>query len=305
MMEGPRMLVLHGFWSPERGLCVWAEDSERAVTSRSQALRSARPHPFAAPVDVLADACSGKAGEATLRLPSLAKSPLDSPELVRVTPRAARSEAVLLSWRIPTIELDPVGALAWLDSVADSGAGGIRCGASLRYLAGLAAFAGELVERGRVVPTVVRDEAGPLACWRPALQGPDVVAFGALVTAMPPVCRAELGRDDAHDLAVDALYALTDAAVRDRVGPGLDLVPPRRGRRPKRVPAIEAWLAALTAADGRFDADDDECRSLERELRPWAEIGTGRVGPARATFRLSEVETQPSLDEPSDDGRPV
>ena len=28
------MLVLHGFWSPERGLCVWAEDSERAVTSR-------------------------------------------------------------------------------------------------------------------------------------------------------------------------------------------------------------------------------------------------------------------------------
>jgi hypothetical protein len=72
------MLVLHGFWSPERGLCVWAEDSERAVTSRSQALRSARPHPFAAPVDVLADVCSGKPGEATLRLPSLAKSPLDS-----------------------------------------------------------------------------------------------------------------------------------------------------------------------------------------------------------------------------------
>ena len=42
---------------------------------------------------VLADVCSGKPGEATLRLPSLAKSPLDSPELIRVTPRAARSEA--------------------------------------------------------------------------------------------------------------------------------------------------------------------------------------------------------------------
>jgi hypothetical protein len=184
------MLVLHGFWSPERGLCVWAEDSDRAVTSRSQALRSARPHPFAAPVDVLADACSGKAGEATLRLPSLAKSPLDSPELIRVTPRAARAEAVLLSWRVPTIELDPAGALAWLATVADGGADGIRRGASLRYLAGLADFAGELVERGRVLPTVVRDETGPLACWRPAVRGPDVVAFGALVTAMPPVCAA-------------------------------------------------------------------------------------------------------------------
>ena len=229
------MLVLHGFWSPERGLCVWAEDSERAVTSRSQALRSARPHPFAAPVEVLADVCSGKPGEATLQLPSLAKSPLDSPELIRVTPRAARSEAVLLSWRVPTIELDPAGALAWLATVADGGADGIRCGASLRYLAGLAAFAGELVERGRVLPTVVRDEIGPLACWRPAVRGPDVVAFGALVTAMPPVCRAELGREDAHDLVADALQVLTDAAARDRLGPGVDLVPPRRGRRPRRA----------------------------------------------------------------------
>ena len=291
------MLVLHGFWSLERGLCVWAEDSDRAVTSRSQALRSARPHPFAAPVDVLADACSGKAGEATLRLPSLAKSPLDSPELIRVTPRAARAEAGLLSWRVPTIELDPAGALAWLATVADGGADGIRRGASLRYLAGLAAFAGELVERGRVLPTVVRDETGPLACWRPAVRGPDVVAFGALVTAMPPVCRAELGREDAHDLVADALHVLTDAAARDRLGPGVDLVPPRRGRRPRRVPAVEAWLAALTAADGRFDADDDELSALERELRPWAEIGTGRVGPARATFRLSEVVSQSRSDE--------
>ncbi|MDN5860864.1 MAG: ATP-dependent helicase, partial [Pseudonocardia sp.] len=124
------MLVLHGFWSLERGLCVWGEDSERAVTSRSQALRSARPHPFAAPVELLTDVCSGKPGEATLRLPSLAKSPLDSPELVRVTPRAAASEPVLLSWRVPTIELDPAGALAWL---AAGGVEGVRRGASVQY----------------------------------------------------------------------------------------------------------------------------------------------------------------------------
>ena len=60
---------------------------------------------------------------------------------------------VLLSWRVPTIELDPAGALAWLATVADGGADGIRRGASIRYLAGLAAFAGELVERGRVLPS--------------------------------------------------------------------------------------------------------------------------------------------------------
>ena len=80
----------------------------------------------------------------------------------------------------------------------------------------------------------------------------------------------------------------------------MDLVPSRRGRRPRRLPAVEAWLAALTTADGRFDADDDELSALERELRPWAEIGTGRIGPARATFRLSEVE--PSRDPTSPHG---
>src|SRR6266516_2900360 len=94
--EGMRVLVLHGFWSPERGLGLWAEDSERTVTSRSQALRSTRPHPFAVSVEVLAKTHHGKPGTATLRLPSLAKSPLDSPELIRVAPRGvARSEPVL------------------------------------------------------------------------------------------------------------------------------------------------------------------------------------------------------------------
>ena len=37
------MLVLHGFWLPEPGLCLWAEDSELLVKSPSQAYRSARP----------------------------------------------------------------------------------------------------------------------------------------------------------------------------------------------------------------------------------------------------------------------
>ncbi|MDN5858744.1 MAG: DEAD/DEAH box helicase, partial [Pseudonocardia sp.] len=165
-----------------------------------------------------------------------------------------------------------------------------RWGASLQYLAGLAATARELVARGRVLPTVVRDEVGPLARWRPVLQGPDVVAFGVLVTAMPPVCRAVPDRDEAHALVTDAVAVLTDAAAREHLGPGVDLVPPRRGRRPRRLPAIEAWLAALSSADGRFDAEDDEVGALERELAPWTEIGTDRVGPARATFRLSDVE---------------
>ena len=48
---------------------------------------------------------------------------------------------------------------------------------------------------------------------------------------------------------------------------------------------------ALTGPDGRFDADPDELDALAQALRPWDDIGIGMVGPARATFRLSETET--------------
>ena len=144
------MLVMHGFWSAQRGLCLWAEDSAPAVKSRSQALRSARPHPFAAPVRMLTEIHPGRPDEAVLLLPSLRTAPLDSPELIRVTPRpAAQSPAVLLSWQVPVVALEPGEALATLAAPAPD----VRYGASFRYLAQAAAFASDLVSRGRVLPT--------------------------------------------------------------------------------------------------------------------------------------------------------
>ena len=211
------MLVLHGFWSPQGGLCLWAEDSALAVKSPSQALRLSRPHPFAASATTLAGIHAGKPAEVTLLLPSLRTAPLDSPELIRITPRPpARSKAALLPWRVPVVMLDAATALAALPDRAS----GIRYGASLGYLADIAAFAGELVSRGRVLPALTRDRAGAIARWRPVLEGPDVVAMHALVRAMPPVCRAVPGYDDAHDLVTAALAGLTDAAVREALPAG-------------------------------------------------------------------------------------
>jgi len=83
------MLVLHGFWSTSNGLCLWSEDSDLTVKSPSQALRSARPHPFAATADVIAGIHAGKPSTAVLLLPSLRSAPLDSPQLIRITPRPA------------------------------------------------------------------------------------------------------------------------------------------------------------------------------------------------------------------------
>jgi SNF2 family DNA or RNA helicase len=297
------MLVLHAFWSSGDGLCLWAEDSERTVKSSSQALRMARPHPFAASAEVLTEIHPGKAGEAVVQLPSLRSSPLDSPELVRVTPRPApRSEPVLLPWTVPVISLQPAAATSWLEGVGDDSGATTRYGASVGYLAEIAAFACDLVERGRLLPTVAWDDVGPAARWRPVLQGQDLVALGAYVRALPPVCRAASDEVDPHDLVTTTLQALTDATARGRLASAGDLLPPRRGRRPQRLPATEAWVLALATPDGRFDAIEDETTQLEQALRPWSEVGAGRIGPARATFRLTEAVPAPDVEELDDEG---
>jgi SNF2 family DNA or RNA helicase len=286
------VLVLHGFWSVSNGLYLWAEDSDLTVKSPSQALRSARPHPFAATAEVITGIHAGKPGAAVLMLPSLRSAPLDSPELIRVTPRpASQSHPALLPWTVPVVSLDAASALTALSEPI----GDVRCGTSLTYLAELAAFARELAERGRVLPAVTHDGHGAIAFWRPVVQGPDVVALNSLITAMPPVCRAEQGVHDAYELAISALHAMLDAAVRAALPAGIDLLPPRRGRRRRRLPAGEAWLSALTVPDGRFEADPDEIDALITSLRPWEDVGVGNAGPARATFRLSEIE-QPAAE---------
>jgi SNF2 family DNA or RNA helicase len=292
------MLVLHGFWSTSNGLCLWSEDSDLTVKSPSQALRSARPHPFAATADVIAGIHAGKPGTAVLLLPSLRSAPLDSPQLIRITPRPApQNPPALLPWTVPVVCFDAESALTALDDpVAD-----VRYGASIAYLTDLAAFARELVERGRVLPALAHDGRGVdrhgvnghrgVAFWRPVLQGPDVVAMNTLIAAMPPVCRAQHGEHDAHELANSALHAMLDAAMRAALPPGIDLLPSRRGRGAQRLPATQAWLRALTAPNGRFEADPDELDTLVESLRPWEDVGIGKVGPARATFRLTEIET--------------
>lgn len=281
------MLVLHGFWSTD-DLCLWAEDSALSVKSRSQALRAARLHPFAAPAEVIAQIHTGKPGSAVLLLPSLRTSPLDSPELMRVTPRpASRSAPALLPWSVPVISLPAASALALFDDKAPD----VRYGESVTYIADIADFARKLVARGRILPALGVDEGQPVGFWRPVIQGADVMELNAIIAAMPPVCRAESDTAGASELVTSALAAFVDELARAAAPPIEELLPPRRGRRPKHLAVEEEWVIALTAPDGRFDADLDALDALADALTPWDEIGIEEPGPARATFRLSEIES--------------
>ena len=282
------MLVLHGFWSTANGLCLWAEDSDLPVTSSSQAVRSVRSHPFAASADAIPTVEPGKPGSAALLLPSLRMAPLDSPELHRSTPRPApRSEPTLLTWTVPVVALPA----ASVPDVLDEPAAEARYGASMQHMGDVLDLARELVRRGRVLPALGSDEEGPVAFWRPVVQGRDIATVRALVAQMPPVCRAECHARGAYDLTMSALSAFVDAQVRTVLPVDTDLLPPRRGRRPKYIPAQELWLSALTTPDGRFDAESAELDALAGALAPWEQVGTEDPGPARAVFRLTEIET--------------
>ncbi|MHA6625593.1 DEAD/DEAH box helicase [Pseudonocardia sichuanensis] len=302
------MLAVHALWSPGRGVLLWAEDGERPATSSVRSLRTARPHPFAAPASVLAALHPGKATTATLLLPSRPGGPLASPELVRSARRGAapRGGPVLRAWTVPALAVD----VAELDDLADEA----RYGSSVAHLRAVAALAADLASRGRVLPTLARTGSHAVARWRPVVQGLDVVTLDALVEALPPVGRSEAGGPargpqrgaDAGELVLDALAALTDAAVRDRLARApepVTVLPPRSGRAPRRLPAAEAWLAALLTPDGRVGGERGvppaELSALADAVAAWDAFGATTAGEGRACFRLSEIST---LHDPADPG---
>lgn len=298
------MMVLHAFWAPGTGAGVWAEDSDLAVTSPSQALRQARPHPFAASAQNLATLVDGTASTSTLLLPSVRRSPLDSPEIVRLAPRSPREAAAsLLAWSVPSVLPDPAALGETLARFTDPDALNgdspgwavdVRPAASVRYLVDLARYAEELVDRGRVLPVLERDGHRAEARWRVALTGPDAVAAHALISEMPPAFRATQASKDPAALATEVLNTITDALVRLRLP--TSFLPPRRGRRPVHPPTLEAWLDALTGPDSRVDADPAELAALETQLQPWAAIGREEPGPAHLVLRLSDPGTSRSMD---------
>nr|WP_256127890.1 DEAD/DEAH box helicase [Arthrobacter sp. SDTb3-6] len=338
-------MVLHAFWSLDHGPGLWAEDSEKPVTSVQQGLKSARPHPFATSAETLMKLQAGEPGQTTLLLPSLRRSPLDSPEIVRIAPRPTSSTVPsLLPWTVPVLWVDPQDLAATIndDDGADPAAlffpklslrdgseqlGDVRIAASVRYLAELVRFAGELAGRARVLPGIVwvagaghDDDAdatpgdptpgGPTAGdglaaearWRAVLRGPDALAFGDLIVGMPPSFRSAPDSEDAGALAALALDALVDATVRGRLPEGMAMLPPRRGRKPRQVPAVEAWVEALQGPDARIRVPSTMIAELEHELAPWRSYAREANAPARATFRLTEnsggPDAQDILDTP-------
>ncbi|HEY2224673.1 DEAD/DEAH box helicase [Actinomycetospora sp.] len=265
------MLALHVAWSPGRGVCLWAEDPARGERRASRA-RGARPHPFAADHEQLravaaALGTTGAEGQAVLHLPSTggpdAADRTPSPSSA-VTEDAESRTAALAPWTVPVLELE-AGVLLRSEPLPGEGP-------EFEVLRALGRFAADLVTRGRVLPAPDPHHEEHALGWRPVLQGRDLVATDAFAAALPPAVRAEAldgrpVRDGAGpepaDVVTEALSALVDAEARHRL---VDEDPPSDD-------LLEA------AATGGLDAG----------LARWDVVGAPHAGPARGTFRLTEI----------------
>jgi hypothetical protein len=150
--------------------------------------------------------------------------------------------------------------------------------------------------RGRILPAVdlVQSDGDPIgwsegrARWRPLVTGPDAVWARALALAVPPAALGPINDGQAKARPAEAvrhaLMALTDAAVRERLGrrgtqsrPGNS----RQHRRGRYPDGVREWVG-----DPWFEASTPTLASLESDLKAWQRDAAG--GAARARFRLLE-----------------
>ncbi|WP_245931772.1 DEAD/DEAH box helicase [Actinokineospora auranticolor] len=262
-------------------VALWAEDSGLPARRQGRATKAVSDHPFALPSRALAELVHGVVDEYLVLLPSHPSAPVASPELVRdplaraATPRGA---VKLSTWRVPAVRMS---AAAFARGAVPE-RGDVRVGTSVRYLSAVSAFAEDLVGRGQVLPTVVSEEDGPAARWRPALSGADSARYARLREAMPPALRAVQvdGMDGrrADEVLRPMLDAFVDGATRSRLA-GTRLGP----KRPADGEPV-ALLAALTG-DPLLDLAPERAARLAAELDEWR-AGGAHDGPIRACFRL-------------------
>ena len=337
------MIVVHALWNQlEAGkLHLWAETSsvgasaeknrQRSISSLSSsgggvavATRTSRhttvqaeqlktEHPFALPVSTLKETMGELVGSLllaemgsctlTLRLPSTAKSPLPSPELILEDENEDLKATAFQAWDVSTLALEPHTALDFLLALPENPPHGITYGSSLNFWATAAAFTSELLARQCYVPTVqeTKQAGGSVfrAAWEGVLAPEDAERMHGLSTMMPAVCWSFLPPGEKHSsllqtLTLHFINASIDAFVRAGLS-STELLPIWRSRHAKATSLPEQWLWGLTAGDGTLEASFEELRDFAAGMQDWL----ARVRPvdANAAFR-----TCFRLDAPSEEG---
>ena len=236
--------------------------------------------------------------ELAVLLPSFKDGPQPSPHLLRADDdgEAGSRPGFLHPWVVRALSARPADALDILLRLPVVEERGIAVGDSLRFLAEAAKLALELLARGRVLPTLARREEHWLARWQPVVIDPhDSERVRLLAASMPPLLRAEVGLSEERRLpeavVADVLGGVVDACARRFLSGG----PLARRSRRRSHSAVEAWLAALIAADPVASADQMELAALAEQLEQWRHTLERYAAHRtfRTCFRLSPPEGPP------------
>jgi SNF2 family DNA or RNA helicase len=314
--EGTKLIVLHAIWDNIQ-LHIWGESSELAATSSGRRTKQkTRQHPFALADDGLMEAVgqlsgtllakSGGSGSLSLRLPSMFRGPLPSPELVIEKENEDHSNVAFEQWNIPSLTFDANTALDLLLALPSDAPHGTAFGSSLRFWSEVAKFCFEMITRQSFVPALgeTRQKTATIyrAGWEVVLAGDDEERVRLLATMMPPVCLAFLAPGERktsvpYNIVLNFLNTATDGFIRESLA-STSLVPAHKGRTGSRsVP--EQWLQALSSDDPVLTAPTKELKSFASSMQSW--LSQIRPVDADAPFRTCFRLDAPSEDEDSSD----
>ncbi len=313
------MNVLHAIWDSvvANKLHIWAESSTMPMVvakwgkRRKQAQEQAQTHPFTLPYKALREAVgeiadsllvqSAELDALTLRLPSMAKGPQSSPELIREQEDVGQDITGFKVWNVETLTLAPGTALDFLLSLPDNAPRGVAFGSSLHFWSMAARFASELIAGQAYMPALQETKQNRIvtyrAAWQAVLSIDDNERMAQLAQLMPPVCWSylPLGNKTAsllREMVLHFLNATIDAFVRDSLSVK-DLLPAQSRQRAKTLTLPEQWLAGLTADDGTLIGTAKELRVFAQMLQTW--LGQLSLKEADSSFRTCFRLDPPSL----------
>lgn len=309
------MIVLHAIWEhivPGK-LHIWAETSDIETVTAKRAdktdpARKLHPHPFALTagplIEILEELYGSLLGKSltldglALRLPSTAREPLPSPELLLDTARLDDPKTAELHWwHVVTASLDPAQALDFLLALPVTAPSGVAFGGSLRFWTVAANFAFEMISRQSFAPILQEEKRGNIiigrAAWDVVLAPEDATRVQALARTMPPVCWSYMPPGDKsasllQDMLHHFLQQTIDAYVRGSLHFTSLLPASRSKRRISSLPLHEQWLHALSSSDPTFTASASEMQQFSALMHTWLDQlhPASTQAPFRTCFRL-------------------
>ncbi|MDD4446841.1 MAG: DEAD/DEAH box helicase [Methanothrix sp.] len=297
------MQVLHSLWDRET-LYIWAESSDLPISSvdkpgNRKKHHPPQPHPFATPSHELKDllmhsfSWSGECVRVetlSLRLPAINSGPFPSPWLLREDYQSEKPSQ-LGSYSVPALGQEIRFALDLLLDLPPNPPLGAAYADSLRFWSQLALFSLELVAREQFLPGIGKSRA----IWKAVIDEPDQERLNIFIRSLPPSCLSLSHPSQAT--STELVHCFVNSAVNAIVHSGLEgvnLLPAKRGRRPKIVPLPIQFLSALTGQETDLSATAPELAVFSSKMDSWVSQIHPKIEdiPFRTCFRLEAPDSE-------------